>query len=124
MKSFDLGGILISLPRLLAFSIALIVIISLWYFLSKTEMGRAFRASSEDQKAASLMGVNPRRMYDLAFGIGTMMAAIAGIAIVPYFYVFPSVGSVFGMMGYVVVVLGGIGQRFRSDCGSSHYRSN
>lgn len=112
MKSFDIGGVLISLPRLLAFSLALIVVIILWYFLNKTEMGRAFRASSEDDKAASLMGINPRRMYDLAFGLGIMMAAIAGVAIIPYFYVFPEVGTVFGNMSFVVVVLGGLGDVF------------
>lgn len=109
MKSFGIGNVLISVPRILAFGIAVVVIIVLWLFLTKTEMGRAFRSSSEDTKAASLMGVNPRRMFDLAFGLGIMLAAIAGSAIIPYFYVFPDVGTVFGNMSFIVVVLGGLG---------------
>ena len=109
MFSFGIGNVMISFPRLLAFSIAVLAIILLWLFLTKTEMGRAFRSSSEDTKAASLMGVNPRRMFDLAFGLGIMLAAIAGSAIIPYFYVFPEVGTVFGNMSFIVVVLGGLG---------------
>lgn len=56
-----------------------------------------------------LLGINPERMYLLAVGLGTALAGAAGCLIVPFFYVFPTVGVVFVLVAFVVVILGTLG---------------
>jgi len=109
LRSLAIGGILVSYPRLLSFGVAVAVMVVLWLFLNKTETGRAMRASAEDRKAAALMGINTPWMYGLAFSTGIMLAAIGGVTLVPFYYVFPDVGVFFGTIAFVVVVLGGLG---------------
>jgi branched-chain amino acid transport system permease protein len=56
-----------------------------------------------------MLGVNPSRIFNLAFGLSTAMAAVAGCVIVTYFPVTPSVGAQFLILAFVAVVLGGLG---------------
>jgi len=112
LNSIDLGGAFISYPRLLAFLVAVAVMLMLWFFLERTELGRAMRASSQNRKAAALMGINTDMMYSLSFSIGIMLAAIGGLTLVPFYYVFPGVGIYFGLIAFVVVILGGLGDIF------------
>jgi branched-chain amino acid transport system permease protein len=109
LKSLLIGGVLLSYPRLLSFLVAVVLIILLWLFLNYTELGRAIRASSQNSKAATLMGINSNWMYGIAFSIGIMLAAVGGLTLVPFYYVFPDVGVYFGLIAFVVVVLGGLG---------------
>ena len=104
-----LGPILFSVPRLIAFMVAMAFSGILWLFLTRTEMGKGLRAVAEKPDVATLMGINPRRMHWLAFGIGISMAAGAGAVLTPFFYTFPSVGGMFVLIAFVVVVLGGMG---------------
>ncbi len=72
-------------------------------------MGRAIRATSLDRESASLMGINQYRIYNVAFGIGAAISGIAGAVLVPFYNVFPSVGVLFDIKGFIIVVLGGLG---------------
>jgi branched-chain amino acid transport system permease protein len=82
---------------------------TLWLFLTKTDLGKGLRAVAEKPEVAVLMGINPQRMHMLAFGIGISLAAGAGSVLTPFFYTFPSVGGLFVLIAFVVVVLGGMG---------------
>jgi len=82
---------------------------AIYWFFQKTRLGRAIRATSLDREAASLMGINQYRIYNVAFGIGTAIAGIAGVTLVPFYNVFPSVGVLFDIKGFIIVVLGGLG---------------
>lgn len=104
-----LGSVYIPLPRLIAFAVALLVAGALWVFLTRTDLGRALRATSENPVWATLMGIDPVRMYVLAFGIGTALAAAAGALMTPFFNTYPRAGVFFGLIAFVVVVLGGMG---------------
>ncbi|HBT16983.1 MAG TPA: hypothetical protein DEB05_08525 [Firmicutes bacterium] len=53
--------------------------------------------------------MNSNWMYGIAFSIGIMLAAVGGLTLVPFYYVFPDVGVYFGLIAFVVVVLGGLG---------------
>jgi branched-chain amino acid transport system permease protein len=108
-KMLELGEILISVPKLWGFVTAIITAASIYWFLQKTRMGRAIRATSLDRDAASLMGIKPYRIYNIAFGIGTAAAGIAGVTLVPFYNVFPTVGVLFDIKGFIIVVLGGLG---------------
>ena len=72
-------------------------------------MGRAIRATSMDREAASLMGINQYKIYNVAFGIGAATAGIAAVTLVPFYNVFPTVGVLFDIKGFIIVVLGGLG---------------
>ncbi|MHB0869878.1 MAG: branched-chain amino acid ABC transporter permease [Chloroflexota bacterium] len=107
--ALSLGSVLIPLPRLIAFLVALLLAALLWAFLTRTDMGRALRATSENRDWAVLMGIDPVKMYVLAFGIGIALAAAAGALMTPFFNTFPRAGVFFGTIAFVVVVLGGMG---------------
>ena len=78
-------------------------------FLQRTDLGRSMRATSQNRTAAILVGINDNRMYVLALGLGTGLAAIAGAVILPYAYVFPTVGHQYALIMFTGVVLGGFG---------------
>jgi len=107
--SVNIHGIYINVPRFYGFIGSLIVMISLYLFLKKTYIGKALRATAQNKDAAALMGVNVDRMYLIAFGIGSMLAGIAGSLLIVYYYAYPTVGFYLGLLCYVIMVLGGIG---------------
>jgi len=104
-----LGGVSVPVTRLFAFLGALLLAGLLTLFLRKTDMGKALRAVAQDREVSMLLGVNPERMYLLAVGLGAALAGAAGGLIVPFFYVFPTVGAIFGLIAFVVVILGTLG---------------
>jgi branched-chain amino acid transport system permease protein len=105
-----IGGVLIYNQYLLTLGIATAVVILLWLLLSKTRVGIAIRATAQDAEIASLMGVSVSRTLMLTMGIGTALAAVAGVFLPPlegglsaYMWAPPL------FMVLVVVVLGGLG---------------
>ena len=104
-----LGPVLLGLPRLLAFAGALAATLLLFLFLKLTVLGKALRAAAEERDGAALVGIPVRRVYAVAFGIGTACVTAAGAMALPFFYVSPDVGSTFVITAFVVVVLGGMG---------------
>ncbi len=109
MGTLELSGIIISVPRLVAFGAALLSIVALYYFLKYTFTGKALRAIVEDHAVARLMGVGVERLYLLAFGIGSALTALGGVLLMPFSSVYPTVGVPFTLMAFIVVVLGGMG---------------
>ncbi len=109
LSVWAVGPILFSVPRVMAFGVAMAFSGLLWLFLTRTDLGRGLRAVAEKPEVATLMGINPRKMHWLAFGIGISLAAGAGSILTPFFYTFPSVGGMFVLIAFVVVVLGGMG---------------
>ena len=107
--TIHLGGATISVPRLYAFLTTVLVTILFYFFLKKTRLGRAMRATGQDRDAARLMGININRMYNIAFGIGTAIVGVAGAVLLPFYYVHPTVGVVFDIRAFIIVVLGGLG---------------
>jgi branched-chain amino acid transport system permease protein len=108
-QMLELGPMLISVPKLWGAVTAGLTTLAIYGFLQKTRIGRAIRATSLDRDAASLMGIKQYRIYNIAFGIGTAAAGIAGVTLVPFYNVFPSVGVLFDIKGFIIVVLGGLG---------------
>lgn len=108
-KMMEFGGMMLSVPKLWGFVTAILTAAAVYWFFQKTRMGRAIRATSLDREAASLMGINQYRIYNVAFGIGTAIAGVAGVTLVPFNNVFPSIGVLFDIKGFIIVVLGGLG---------------
>ncbi len=108
-KAAMVGTVMISFPKVVAFLFAVALTVILYYFLKYTDLGKAIRASSEEKEGALTVGINLKRIYYLAFGIGTACVAAAGTLTATFFYVNPLVGGVFVITAFVVVVLGGMG---------------
>lgn len=107
--TFTFGNVTLSAARFYGLIITLAISVGLWIFLQKTETGRQLRATGQDRNTAALMGINSERIFAIAFGIGTALLAVAGLVLLPFYYVSPSVGNVFQTRAFIVVVLGGLG---------------
>lgn len=98
-----------TVDRIIAFAIAAVALIGLWYFMRRTRTGRAIRAVSQDEDGASMVGVNINRIHTLTFGLGTAMAALAGAALLFMFQAYPTVGLKPLYFSWYVVMLVGLG---------------
>ncbi len=102
-------GIAVPVPLAIAFALAALITFALYLFLARTDTGRAVRATSQDPEAAALMGINVERIAMITFGLGTALAAAAGVLLVPSLYLYPTVGEILIVKCFVIVVLGGLG---------------
>jgi branched-chain amino acid transport system permease protein len=107
--SYSVAGLSISATALFAFIAAIVMAAGLIVFLQFTRSGRALRAMVQNRYAASLMGVDTKRLNRLAFGCGVACAAVCGCVLAPMYYTFPTVGVDLIITAFVVVVLGGMG---------------
>ena len=108
-ESIMIGSFSIGLPRLIAFIAMVILVFGVNALLTKTNLGRAMRATSEKPEVAQMLGINTRRTYTIAFIIGVVFAGLAGLLLTPLYYVTPTVGSIFRTSALMVCVLGGLG---------------
>jgi branched-chain amino acid transport system permease protein len=109
MLALHFGHLQFSVPYLIAFGVSITIYFLLWLFLERTDLGRSMRATAQNRSAAILVGINDKKMYVLALGLGTGLAASAGAVILPYAYVFPTVGHQYALIMFTTVVLGGFG---------------
>ncbi len=101
------GEMFVSVPRLIAFVIAGLLIVALFLYLKNTFTGKSIRALAQQRKAAMLMGIDVYKTYMIAFGIGIACVGAAGSIMIPLYFVFPTAGSLFVLIAFVVVILGG-----------------
>jgi branched-chain amino acid transport system permease protein len=108
-SALHLGQISLSVPMLIAFIISIILTMGLFILLMKTDVGRTIRASSQNKEAAILMGISPRKVTILTFGVGSALAGAAGVLLLPIYYLHPDIGPVFTIKAFVITILGGLG---------------
>ena len=108
-KSLELGEMRIPLRMIVAFVTALVLTALLALYLSKTFTGRAIKAVAQDEGALRLMGVNPVRIKQWAFGLATAVTAAAGAMLIVVGPVEPSLDRVYIGRTFCVVVLAGLG---------------
>jgi len=109
LESYKIGDVYIPLVYLLDFVAALVVMLAVHQFLKRTYLGQAITAASQDRQAAELMGINPARVYQIAFGIAMALAAIAGVSLGLTFPFTPKSGVSFLIIAFGVIILGGLG---------------
>ena len=105
----SVGYLYISRPKLISFTIAILVTAALYVLIQRSEMGRAIRATSQDRSTAQLMGVNSNRVFCISFAISTALVGLSGSLLIPFYSVHPYVGTSFTFKSFVVVALGGKG---------------
>ncbi len=104
------GELTITYVTLLAIVACIVIMVVLTLFTSKTKMGKAMRAVSEDKGAAQLMGINVNTTISITFAIGSALAAVAGVLLCSaYPTLMPTTGSMPGIKAFTAAVFGGIG---------------
>ncbi len=108
--SFFDGGLIVSHVTLATVAACIVIMVGLTLFTSKTKMGTAMRAVSEDKGAAQLMGINVNTTISVTFAIGSALAAVAGVLLCSaYPLLVPTTGSMPGIKAFTAAVFGGIG---------------
>jgi branched-chain amino acid transport system permease protein len=109
LPTIEVGGMFVSFARLIAFALAVVVMIALYFFLTRTYIGTAIRAVSQDRGAMSLMGANPQRVYIVTSAVGGALAGVAACLLIIQYSVHPYFGAAFGPITFMICVLGGLG---------------
>ncbi len=108
-QSWRIGFVDFPLRMLVPFTVAAALTAAIYLFMSRTFMGRAIQAVAQDRLALQLMGADPVRIKQWAFGLGIATTAIAGALLIIIGPVEPSVGRLYIGRAFAIVVLGGMG---------------
>jgi branched-chain amino acid transport system permease protein len=106
------GFVNISAAHLDGLVISVLFILIIYFVLKKTLIGKAILGTSEivgDTEAASLMGIDTEKIKILSLGLAGAATGVAGTVIATFYYISPTVGITWGLLGFVVVTLGGLG---------------
>jgi len=107
-----------NLSQIVAFAVAVSFTVALFAFMKWSPTGRVMRATAQDSEAATLMGIDPDRVYRLPWALGIVCVGAAGVLVAPLYSVYPTAGLQFVLLAYVVVVLGGLGDMMGALLGS------
>jgi branched-chain amino acid transport system permease protein len=109
LPSYEIAGIFLPATRIIPFAISILAVIALYIFLTRTYIGTAIRAVSQDRDAMSLMGASPQRIYIVTSAVGGLMAGLAGALLTFQYSAHPFFGGQFGPLTFMICVLGGLG---------------
>ncbi|WP_299692048.1 branched-chain amino acid ABC transporter permease [uncultured Tateyamaria sp.] len=107
--SLDLGGITVGVLPLVTFGIAVAVIAGLQFVFYRTALGRGFRAVSDNQDIAQLMGLNKAHVFGVAMALALAVVAIAGVLLGMRTSFDPAIGGGRLIFGFEAVIIGGLG---------------
>jgi branched-chain amino acid transport system permease protein len=99
----------VPVPQLVTGLFALVVVGCVYVLIRNTRLGWAIQATAMDKDAAELMGINTEWIYVLVFGLAGACVGIAGGMMPSYMAVHPEVGTLFGLLAFVCVAMGGFG---------------
>jgi len=107
--TWALGSVQLSIPKFAASLGSVLVSAGIFLFLKKTKTGKAILAVEMNRESALLVGINTERINALSFGVGAGLVGIAGAFLSMYYYIYPQVGGLFGLISFCIVALGGFG---------------
>jgi branched-chain amino acid transport system permease protein len=107
--TLTVGQVSISYDRLVILGVSFLAVAALWAFVRFTDIGKAIRATAQDPEAAQTLGIDIERIYTFAFGLGALMAGLAGALLLPILPAYPTVGAQPVLKSFAVVILGGLG---------------
>lgn len=108
-ETMNVLGVTVVPQSLWVIGVTVVVVLGLTRFFQSSKTGKAIIATSLDPDAATLMGIDTGRMKLLCFGLGGVLAAVAGVVIAPIAFTYSTVGLMLGLKGFVAAVLGGLG---------------
>ncbi|MCQ9617655.1 branched-chain amino acid ABC transporter permease [Paenalcaligenes niemegkensis] len=104
-----IGPIFITEVRIFAVVISILAIVGARLLIQKTKLGKAMRATFQDQTAASLVGINTATIYASTFALGAALTATSGMLLGSIYVAQASIGGLISLKAFVVVILGGMG---------------
>jgi branched-chain amino acid transport system permease protein len=104
-----IGTVIIPNMRLFVLSVAIIALISLWIFISKTRLGKEITAASQDAEAATLIGLNVNRLFVITVSVSAILAALGGAFYAQIYAANPFVVLKSLIFAFAIVILGGLG---------------
>lgn len=104
-----IGPILLTKYRLFVLAVTVVALVAFWLFLNYTRFGRIIRAGSRDGEMVGLLGINLPIVFSFVFGIGCLLAGLAGALAGPLWTVSPSMAAGAIMPAFVIVTIGGLG---------------
>ena len=107
--AFLVGPFALSKSRLVAFAFAVVITLLAFWFLQKTKLGKAIRATSQSSEVAMVCGINVQRIHLYSFGIASALAAAGGSLVAVIVAIQPEMGTVYTFKSFLVIVLGGAG---------------
>lgn len=114
----NMGSAQINSTQVVMCAVSLVLLVFLTLIINRTKIGLAMRATEQNAKAASLMGINVNFVISFTFFLGGASAAIAGSLISGYYQiVYPTMGFMVGLKAFAAAVLGGIGVLYGSVVG-------
>jgi branched-chain amino acid transport system permease protein len=109
MAPVAIGEMSFSAPRIIAFAVAVAGVAATYLFLTRTYVGTAIRAISQDRQIMPLMGADPDRLFVVTSAIGGALAGLAACLLVLQYDIHPAIGLSFGPITFLICVLGGLG---------------
>lgn len=116
-QTLSFGGVFLPVPQLVGAAVSLAAFTALFFFIKKTDFGRALEATREDAGAVALVGIDKNRVFAVGWGLGAALVGLAGAIMAMFFYIYPDVGASFALIAYVTVALGGFGSVFGAFAG-------
>jgi len=114
----EIFGATVTNVQLSIMLISVVIMLSLWLLVDKTRLGKAMRATAQNQEVAGLMGININRVISATFLIGASLGAIAGVMrAINYGQADAYMGLLLGLKAFSAAVLGGIGNLFGAMAG-------
>jgi branched-chain amino acid transport system permease protein len=107
--SVDIFGAILTLQNRVVISVSSLTLLVFWAFLKKNRYGIAMRAVAQDMETARLVGINLETVYLLTIGLGSLMAGVGGVLLAPIYYLWPTLGGIALLKGFIIVVFGGLG---------------
>jgi len=105
----QIGPLLLPNYRIFVIVFTLSVLVCLWLFLKKSDLGMIVRAATRDSQMVQILGTNTSRIWTLGFALGIGLSALAGAIAVPMLAATPDMGVDMTMVAFVVTVVGGLG---------------
>ena len=109
LGSISVADMSFSRSRIIGFVVALVGMLGLWLFLTRTYIGTAIRAIAQDRQIMPLMGVNSKMIYLVTSAVGGGLAGLAAALMVLNYDIYPQIGLQFGPLVFMICVLGGLG---------------
>ena len=109
MAPIAIGEMSFSAPRIIAFAVALAAVAGTYLFLTRTYVGTAIRAISQDRQIMPLMGADPDRLFVITSALGGALAGLSACLLVLQYDIHPAIGLSFGPITFLICVLGGLG---------------
>lgn len=107
--SYRMGGVVLTHVDAVSLTVAIGLMVGLWLLLSRTKLGKAMRATAEDERTATLLGVDTQAIIAVTVMLASALGGVAGVLVGLSFAVSPVMGLPYGLKGLSIIVMGGMG---------------